>query len=127
LLGPTNLVRVEIAHDGAHDGRIGLLGHQTLHMPEDSDLASGGTCYVQFSPQAVNLSVGPVPESISARNRLTGTIVRLLDVAGRVLVVVDVGQPIWAEVTPEAVAELALRPGVLVTCLIKTSAIQVIP
>ena len=127
LLGPTNLVRVEIAHDGAHDGRLGLLGHQTLRLPEDSDLATGGTCYVQFSPQAVTLGVGPVPESISARNRLAGTIVRLLDVTGRVLVVVDVGQPIWAEVTPEAVAELALRPGVPVTCLIKTSAIQVIP
>ncbi|MGA2032447.1 MAG: TOBE domain-containing protein [Thermoguttaceae bacterium] len=39
---------------------------------------------------------------------------------------VDVGQVLWSEVTPEAVAELGLEPSVEVTCLIKAKIISVL-
>ena len=41
-------------------------------------------------------------------------------------VAVDVGQILWAEVTPAAVKELGLENGVEVTCLIKTHSLRVI-
>ena len=34
-------------------------------------------------------------------------------------VAVDIGQIIWAEVTPQAAAELELQPGAAVICLVK--------
>jgi len=41
-------------------------------------------------------------------------------------VAVDIGQFLWAQVTPEAAQELELRPGKEVTCLVKTSALLVL-
>ena len=41
-------------------------------------------------------------------------------------VAVDVGQILWAEVTPAAVKELGLENGVGVTCLIKTHSLRVV-
>ena len=45
---------------------------------------------------------------------------------GVAYVAVDVGQIVWAQVTPEAVRELQLRPGADVVCLIKTQSLQVV-
>jgi molybdate transport system ATP-binding protein len=126
--GPTNLIRVEAIEHPADGGCRGRLAGQVVHLPEtDEPVPAAGPCYVQFPPQAVTLSIEPVSEGLSARNRLTGTVHRLINHAGRVLVVVDVGLPIWAEVTPDAVTSLGLRAGLPVTCLIKTTAMQIIP
>ena len=39
---------------------------------------------------------------------------------------VDVGQIVWAEVTPAAVSELGLSNGVDVTCLVKTHSLRLV-
>ena len=44
----------------------------------------------------------------------------------RTFVAIDVGQFLWAEVTPEAVRELNIQPGSAVTCHVKTSALQIL-
>ena len=43
-----------------------------------------------------------------------------------VFVAVDIGQVLWAEVTPEAAAELELTPGSQVICLLKAHSLRVV-
>lgn len=81
--------------------------------------------FVQFTPNAVILSRWDVP-AVSARNHLRGTVRRRVEAGGAVFVAVDVGAVLWAEVTPEAAAELELAPGREVTCLIKTHSLEVL-
>jgi len=50
----------------------------------------------------------------------------MLELAGGFFVAVDVGQILWAEVTPAAVRDLGLQPGSQVTCLIKTRSLEVV-
>jgi molybdate transport system ATP-binding protein len=121
--GPVNLLRVtDVGRAGAH--WEGSLGGQRLHLPGD-EFRGGESVFVQLLPQEVMLASEPVA-GVSARNRLRGTVREVLTVAGRAFVAVDVGQFLWAEVTPEAVAELGLGPGKEVTCFIKTSAVTVL-
>jgi molybdate transport system ATP-binding protein len=122
----TNLLCV-VPQERPSGGWNGLVGAQVIHLPEDIRPPTDGRCYLQFPPQAVNLGIGPMAEGLSARNRLAGTVRRVLPHHGGALVLVDVGQPIWADVTAESVAALGLGPGVSVTCLIKTTAMRVIP
>ena len=45
---------------------------------------------------------------------------------GMVFVALDVGQFLWAEVTPDAVQALGLAVGQTLTCLIKVSAMRLV-
>jgi molybdate transport system ATP-binding protein len=122
--GPVNLLRVtDLGRVDAHwEGRV---GGQRLHLPP-GDFRAGGSAHVQLLPQEVILADADVP-GVSARNRLHGTVREVMALPERVFVAVDVGQFLWAQVTPEAVRELDLRAGKEVTCLIKTSALAVLP
>jgi molybdate transport system ATP-binding protein len=122
-LAPVNLLRVTAlrAVDSHWEGEV---GGQRLHLPP-GDFTEGGSIYVQFLPQEVMLGAASVA-GLSARNRLRGSVREVLTVAGRAFVAVDIGQFLWAQVTPEAAAELDLRPGVEVVCFLKTSAITAV-
>jgi molybdate transport system ATP-binding protein len=123
LAGPINLLRVT-------DLRL-IAGHwegqvegARLHLPP-GDYQAGGSVYVQFFPHDVMLG-SPSPAPLSARNRLPGTVRQVLTTAGRTYVAVDAGQVLWAEVTPETVAEMHLAPGLAVACLFKATALEVV-
>jgi molybdate transport system ATP-binding protein len=122
--GPVNLLRVtDLAPVDRHwEGRV---GNQRLHLSADG-LQAGASVHVQFLAQDVMLA-GAEVAGLSARNRLHGTVREILELPGRAHVAVDVGQFLWALITPEAVRELDIRPGKDVTCLIKTSAMAVVP
>jgi molybdate transport system ATP-binding protein len=122
----TNLLCV-VATRRPNGGWNGLVGDQMIHLPDHIQPPDDARCYLQFSPQAVNLVVGPLTDSLSARNRLAGTVRKVLPHHGGALVLADVGQPIWAEVTAESVEALGLKPGTGVNCVIKATAMQVIP
>ena len=62
----------------------------------------------------------------SARNRLTGTITRIVPSTPGTRVVVDVGFPLVAVVTARSIAELGLADGTPVTAVFKASAAHVI-
>ena len=62
----------------------------------------------------------------SARNRLTGTITRIVPSTPGTRVVVDVGFPLVAVVTARSIAELGLADGTRVTAVFKASAAHVI-
>jgi molybdate transport system ATP-binding protein len=119
-----NLLRVHEVRlvEGHWEGRLGA---QSLHLPGEASVHVEGSVYVQFLPRDVILAADWV-QGLSARNHLQGTIRELVALADRTFVAVDVGQFLWAEVTPEAVQELGIGPGKPVTCLIKTSALVVV-
>ena len=62
----------------------------------------------------------------SARNRLTGTIARLVPSTPATRVVVDVGFPLVATVTARSIADLGLAEGVPVIAVFKASAAHLI-
>jgi molybdate transport system ATP-binding protein len=121
---PLNLLRVTdlCQVDGHWQGRV---SGQTMHLPS-YNLRIGCDAYVQFQPHDVVLAHGLETACLSVRNRMEGVIREILLLDGRAFVAVDIGQFLWAEVTPEAVRDLGLRPGEAVACLIKTSCIAVL-
>jgi molybdate transport system ATP-binding protein len=122
-IGPVNLLRlggVEL-RDGQTMGR---LGGQLLYLPK-KDVPPRGPVFVQFSPIDVTLSRRDIA-GLSARNHLHGRIRQLVPLDQAVFVAVDVGQILWAEVTPEAAAELDLALGREVTCLVKAHSLRLV-
>jgi tungstate transport system ATP-binding protein len=82
---------------------------------------------IAIRPEDVTLS--HVTEQVvlsSARNRLTGTIVRLVRVGHQVRVVIDCGFPLVAEVTSRSVSDLGLVEGRAIQALFKASAVHLI-
>ncbi len=61
----------------------------------------------------------------SARNHLRGTVVRVTP-GSPVRVLIDVGFPLVAAVTPRSAQELSLAPGVPITAIFKASAVNMI-
>lgn len=121
--GPVNLLRVEDANLRG-DQWIGRLRGQELKLPKLSRTPSS-PIFVQFRPADVTLSLDDV-QGLSTRNHVRGVVSQLVELAGGIFVAVDVGQVLWAEVTPAAVRELGLQPGSRVTCLIKTRSLYVV-
>jgi molybdate transport system ATP-binding protein len=73
-------------------------------------------------PEEVVLSSAPAAH-LSLQNQLPGRVASLTPTGDRVLVAVDIGQPLLAEVSPRAAARLALAPGVAVHVLFKAVAL----
>jgi molybdate transport system ATP-binding protein len=120
--GPVNLLRIERAE--LLDGRwIGRLGNQLIHLPPLAR-PPAEPMFVEFSPNEVTLSRGDVT-GLSARNHLSGEVLKMVELPDGVFVAVDIGQILWSEVTPDAVRELSLEPGVKVTCLIKANSLRI--
>lgn len=114
--GPINLLRIDsVVPEGNH--LAARIGQQQLFLPLES-APPGGARFVQFSPRDVMLARTDVA-GLSARNRLHGRICRLIPAHHTVFVAIDVGSILWAEVTPEAAAEMQLQPGGEIICLIK--------
>jgi molybdate transport system ATP-binding protein len=122
-LAPFNLLRVtDLAHAEGHFA--GAIGSQRIHLSLDRPPARD-SLYVAFSPTDVTLSRREV-SGLSARNCLRGPIRQIVAVPAGVFVAVDVGQIVWAEITPEAAAELALSVGDEVTCYLKAHSLRAV-
>ena len=116
-LGLENLLEVVVvAHaDGITRARLGA--HE-LVLPH-SDLEPGERGHITVRPEDVLLAVAPLV-GVSARNALSGEVRELLALEDRLLVQVDVGQPLRVEVTHDAARELGLAPGRRIWCYTKT-------
>lgn len=84
-----------------------------------------GAVYMAFAPSAVTLS--PTRPEGSARNAWRGVIADVEAHGDLVRVTVDGTVPLLADVTPLAVAELALEPGQPVWASVKATEISVYP
>jgi len=86
----------------------------------------GGRVRVGIRPEDVTLAQPPESTALtSARNHLKGTVLRVTP-GSPVRVLVDVGFPLVAAVTPRSVQELRLTAGAPVTAIFKASAVHVI-
>ena len=121
--GPMNLVRLDQVD--LSDGQArGWIGSQLLSLPPQPP-SGPPPRFVQFSPTDVLLSRQDI-SGISARNHLRGRVCRIAASNQAVFVAIDIGQIIWAEVTPAAARELDLKPGVEVICLLKTHSLSLL-
>ena len=114
--GPINLLRLENveSREGSCTAHV---GNQVLQLPPCDD-NSALPSFVQFSPTDVIIARQDVA-GLSVRNHLRGKVCRIIPTPQALFVAVDIGQIIWAEVTPQAAAELELQPGAEVICLVK--------
>jgi len=114
-------------------GRAGTPGDSGTPV----ELGGGRTVWTTNScePGEVALSVHPWEILLepagseaagSARNRVPARVVSLTRLGNRVRVGLDAGQPVAAEVTPQAVDELGLSPGQEVLAVWKASATRVV-
>ena len=124
--GFENVLPVEIVESDPVAG-ISLVrcGRQSLKIPY-CDRPAGHRLFAGVRADDIILARHR-PEGLSLRNALQGRITDISDVSGKELVYVDVGRRLAVKVTPEAIAELGLRPGDTVFCLIKTHSIRLGP
>ena len=115
--GPVNLLRVEelTVCENHLVAQIGD-GH-TLFLPLPKQHPSP-PCFIQFRPSDVILSNQDVA-GISVRNHLHGRVCQVLQIENAVFVAMDVGQVIWAAITPSAATELNISLGKEMICLVK--------
>lgn len=122
-IGPANLLRLEHVEQQPERWQ-GRIGSQILSIPP-LPAAVRGPLYVQFLPRDVIVCLHDVT-GVSARNHLRGTVRQIVETPSGVFVAVDVGQMLWAELTPAAVTELQLSAGSEVLCLIKTQSLKIV-
>jgi molybdate transport system ATP-binding protein len=114
------LVGMNLLRGHAIGGTMTVAGGGDLAI---ADTAVTGEVFAVVSPRAVALHIEE-PHG-SPRNRWLGTVTDLDVVGDRVMVRIDSGIPIVAEVTPGAVRELDLAPGARVWSATKATEIDV--
>jgi molybdate transport system ATP-binding protein len=123
--GPVNLLRLEAVHDdGTGNGPRGRLGPAELAV-SGTPRESGGPAWIRFRPDDVILARHD-PDGLSVRNHVRGTVRELVPVGTAMFVLVDIGQPLWAEITPASARELELAPDVPVVCLVKARRARIV-
>jgi len=115
-LGLETLVEVEIIRHEV-DVTRGRLGRHEISLPK-VERPPGTRALVAVRPEDVVLARGPV-EGISAQNAMEGTVSQATRMSDRVLVTVDVGAPLRAEITARSERELGIVPGAPTWCLVK--------
>jgi len=122
-LGPVNLLRIDRIEQ-RNGGAIGWANGLEIHLPGDPKY-DRTPLFVEFEPREVMLATADLA-GVSARNHFRGVVAKIAAFADRVLVAVDAGPLLWAEVTASAVAELQLAPGRPVVCLVKTQSLRIV-
>ncbi|MBI2868465.1 MAG: ABC transporter ATP-binding protein [Chloroflexi bacterium] len=92
-----------------------------------SGLAAGTRVSVFLNHEDITLSRPSPPAASSARNRLTGRIVRLFPLGSQVSVTLDCGFPLSALITRRSREEMALGAGQELAALFKASSVHLIP
>ena len=108
------------------EGRV-IVDANGLHLEAAGEMNPGRTVLFCLRPEDVTLwPKGGAPAS-SARNRLTGRILRLSPQGSLFRVVVDCGFPLMALVTRASAREMGLAEGMEVSASFKASAVHLIP
>ena len=106
-------------------------GHATVALGNASfevvtPCGPGVTVTLYIRPEEVTLSLPePGVPRTSARNRIAGTITRMVPLGPFIRVTVDCGMPITALITARSCGELGLASGMTVVAGVKASAIHV--
>ncbi|WP_239340470.1 ABC transporter ATP-binding protein [Frankia sp. CiP3] len=116
------LVGLNLYRGEADAGRVRLAGGGLLTI---ADTAISGRVLAALRPSAVVLGVDE-PHG-SARNTLMGRVTGLELLGDRARVAVDAAPPVLADVTPAALADLRLEPGMIVWASFKATDIETYP
>lgn len=123
-LGLENVIKVHaIAHETAFGHTVAEHAGREILIPLSTAAAQPVTICIPAS--SIALSVRPI-EGVTIQNQISGTIVAIETIGHRVLVSVDIGSVILAEVTIKAIHELKLECGAVIYCLFKTQSIRVL-
>ena len=129
--GLTNVLMARVVeHDEANRLTVisiadGAADASRLVVPWIPNRSKASVMRVSVRPTDIALAQARV-EGISIQNQVRGRVVRVTCHEARVLVEIDIGAPVLAEVSRRAVDALALKPGREVWCLIKSNAIEVL-
>jgi molybdate transport system ATP-binding protein len=121
--GPVNLLRIERI-EKADDHVKACVSGQSIFLPI-VNLPSASPSFIQFRPADVILSRRDV-SGLSVRNHLRGHVRQILTLDCAVFAAIDIGQLFWAEITQQAAAELELKAGCDVTCLLKAHSLKLV-
>ena len=120
-----NLLEAEVVTRSEGNGTAEIkLGHVRL-TTVDTRSEPGEVVTVSIRASDIILALG-VPTKISAQNIIQGTVEETHTLVARVLVYVDVGSRLVVEITPQALGDLGLRPGLKVFLIIKSTSILVL-
>jgi tungstate transport system ATP-binding protein len=108
------------------DGRV-IVDANGLHLEAAGKMNPGRTVLFCLRPEDVTLWTKDGVPASSARNRLTGRILRLSQQGPLFRVVVDCGFPLMALVTRASAREMSLAEGMDVSASFKASAVHLIP
>ena len=105
-------------------------GHATVTLDHASFEAitpcpPGKRVALYIRPEEVTISIPDGIQKTSVRNRLIGTIIKLVSLGPFIRVTVDCGTPITALITTRSCGELGLKVGMIVVASVKASAIHV--
>lgn len=111
----------------SHDGAVRLAhGGTLIAIPVDPQPATGSQVLVALRPSAIAVHTDR-PQHASPRNVWEGTIVALEMMADRVRAQVEGSPDALVDLTPAAITELDLRPGVRVWLTAKATDVDVYP
>lgn len=117
-----NILPVTItAHDLAHGCTLAKFFGLPLVLPYTPLAGCGNTYYVSLRSNDIALSVHPV-EGISIQNQIKGRVCAVIPGEDRVVIQIDVGTTLVAEITRRAFTAMSIREGDTVYCLAKTQA-----
>jgi molybdate transport system ATP-binding protein len=121
--GPTNLLRlINFQISAGHC--TARVGENQLWLPP---LPSGVAIpqFAECDPGSVVLTHAD-DRTLSARNHLPGIVRKIVSLPQGTFVAVDVGQILWALITPEAAQELALATDCKIVCILKTHSLRLV-
>lgn len=117
-LGLENLVRGSVVeHDLEHGYSIMLIGTQQLYFPLTT-AEKGSEVSVSIPASSIALSKTRL-NGVTIQNQLLGTVTDVREASTRVLVTVDVGSTLLAEITRKGLQDLQIATGSQVYCLFK--------
>ena len=118
-----NIVAVTIRqHDFAAGCSLADCAGTILNLPLRAQIAVGKQIEITVRANDIALSRSYI-DGISIQNQLKGRICALISTGESMIVQIDCGGTLLAEITPGACVNMGLREGDVVYCLIKTHAI----
>jgi tungstate transport system ATP-binding protein len=90
------------------------------------EIARGRPVYICLRPEDITLWAQPAEQPSSARNKLTGRLVKLTPQGPLMRVVLDCGFPLVALITRSSANEMGLQAGQVVAASFKASAVHLI-
>lgn len=119
--GLENVIPVEVVgHEREGGLTLAKLNHQILNLPFYS-IPEGEKTWVSVRPEDIALAIRPVTGT-SIQNQLEGEIAGITCVGNRMLVEINIGVVVLAELSIKAFQDLDLKEGMPIYCLIKTHA-----